>query len=98
MNLGLGAEFRYEKYSIYRGERASYNTFPNPYMQAAGAQGLPGFSPSDEVKAHRSTIGAYVDEKLNITKAWENSYTFHGRDVYAYTAARLAAGVIVSNR
>jgi len=24
----------------------------------------------------------------------ENSYTFHGRDVYAYTGARLAAGII----
>ncbi len=35
-----------------------------------------------------------IDEKLNRRKGSEKSYTFHGRDVYAYTAARLAAGVI----
>ena len=35
-----------------------------------------------------------IDEKVNRRKGSEGSYTFHGRDVYAYTAARLAAGVI----
>jgi S-adenosylmethionine hydrolase len=35
-----------------------------------------------------------IDEVLNRRKNSEESYTFHGRDVYAYTAARLAAGVI----
>ena len=35
-----------------------------------------------------------IDEKVNRRKGSEKSYTFHGRDVYAYTAARLAAGVI----
>jgi S-adenosylmethionine hydrolase len=35
-----------------------------------------------------------IDEVLNRRKGSEKSYTFHGRDVYAYTAARLAAGVI----
>jgi len=35
-----------------------------------------------------------IDEKTNRRKGSEKSYTFHGRDVYAYTAARLAAGVI----
>jgi len=35
-----------------------------------------------------------IDEVLNRRKNSQNSYTFHGRDVYAYTAARLAAGVI----
>jgi len=35
-----------------------------------------------------------IDEKINRRKGSEKSYTFHGRDVYAYTAARLAAGVI----
>lgn len=35
-----------------------------------------------------------IDEKLNRRKGSEDSYTFHGRDVYAYTAARLAAGII----
>ncbi len=35
-----------------------------------------------------------IDETVNRRTGSEKSYTFHGRDVYAYTAARLAAGVI----
>lgn len=35
-----------------------------------------------------------IDEVTNRRKDSERSYTFHGRDVYAYTAARLAAGLI----
>jgi S-adenosylmethionine hydrolase len=35
-----------------------------------------------------------IDEAVNRRKGSEKSYTFHGRDVYAYTGARLAAGVI----
>ncbi|NHB36706.1 acetolactate synthase [Helicobacter pylori] len=35
-----------------------------------------------------------IDEKTNRLKDSEKSYTFHGRDVYAYTGARLASGSI----
>ncbi|WP_420155220.1 SAM hydrolase/SAM-dependent halogenase family protein [Siphonobacter sp.] len=35
-----------------------------------------------------------INEAVNRRKDSGKSYTFHGRDVYAYTAARLAAGVI----
>jgi S-adenosylmethionine hydrolase len=35
-----------------------------------------------------------IDEVINRRKGSEKSYTFHGRDVYAFTAARLAAGTI----
>ena len=35
-----------------------------------------------------------IDEAVNRRKNSQKSFTFHGRDVYAYTAARLAAGVI----
>ncbi len=35
-----------------------------------------------------------IDEVTNRRKDSEKSYTFHGRDVYAYTAARLASGKI----
>ena len=35
-----------------------------------------------------------IEEKTNRLANSELSYTFHGRDVYAYTGARLAAGVI----
>ena len=35
-----------------------------------------------------------IDEAVNRLANSEEAYTFHGRDVYAYTGARLAAGVI----
>jgi len=35
-----------------------------------------------------------IDETVNRLKGSEKSHVFHGRDVYAYTGARLAAGVI----
>ena len=35
-----------------------------------------------------------IDESLNRLKGSEDSHTFHGRDVYSYTGARLASGVI----
>ncbi|GAA9548140.1 S-adenosyl-l-methionine hydroxide adenosyltransferase family protein [Helicobacter pylori] len=35
-----------------------------------------------------------IDEKTNRLKGSEKSYTFHGRDVYAYTGAHLASGAI----
>jgi S-adenosylmethionine hydrolase len=35
-----------------------------------------------------------IDETVNRRPESRNSFTFHGRDVYSYTAARLASGVI----
>ena len=35
-----------------------------------------------------------IDESVNRRQDSKKSYTFHGRDVYAFTAARLASGVI----
>lgn len=35
-----------------------------------------------------------IDEAVNRRKGSEKSYTFHGRDVYAFTAAKLSAGAI----
>jgi S-adenosylmethionine hydrolase len=35
-----------------------------------------------------------IDEKLNRRAGSEKSYTFHGRDIYAFTGARLASGKI----
>lgn len=35
-----------------------------------------------------------IDETLNRLPHSENSYTFHGRDVYVYTGARLASNII----
>ncbi len=35
-----------------------------------------------------------IDETINRMPGSSESYTFHGRDVYAYTGARLASGII----
>ena len=35
-----------------------------------------------------------IDENINRLPSSGESYTFHGRDVYAYTGARLASGII----
>jgi hypothetical protein len=35
-----------------------------------------------------------IDERVNRRAGSEKSYTFHGRDIYAFVGARLAAGVI----
>ncbi len=35
-----------------------------------------------------------IDESINRVKGSEKYHIFHGRDIYAYTAARLASGVI----
>ncbi len=80
-NLGFGAEYRYERYSIYAGERASWDSYhtadifyPNvgaSMAPAAGSQGFPGFNPeTDAIKADRSNIGLYVDGELNATSKW----------------------------
>jgi len=80
LNLGLGAEYRYERYEIYKGEEGSYTNYhpgnlyyPNIADSAApasGSQGFPGFSPSDVVSANRSNVGVYADAELNVTKEW----------------------------
>ena len=67
-NLAFGAEYRYERYTIFAGEPDSYQNY-NP-DKASGAQGFPGFQPADEVKASRSNVGAYVDVELDVTKRW----------------------------
>ena len=80
LNLGLGAEFRYENYNIYKGEEASYANYhptdifyPNTgdfRTPASGSQGFPGFSPSDVVKDNRSNFSLYADGELNATREW----------------------------
>ena len=68
MNLAFGAEYRYERYSIFAGEPDSYMNY-NP-DKASGAQGFPGYQPADEVKANRHNVGAYVDMELDISPKW----------------------------
>ena len=79
LNLGLGAEFRFEQYKIYKGEEASYSRYADSLFYpnvgetrkvARGSQGFPGFSPIDVIDAQRSDIAVYADAELNATNAW----------------------------
>ncbi|MBN8853403.1 MAG: hypothetical protein BGO55_18255 [Sphingobacteriales bacterium 50-39] len=86
LNLGLGAEFRYERYSIYQGEYGSWGAYDSTQRiypnlvgdgnddslraPASGSQGFPGFAPDDVRTAHRTNLGLYADAELNVTDAW----------------------------
>jgi iron complex outermembrane receptor protein len=70
LNLGLGAELKYEQYDIYAGEEASYKGYPNPFGQSAGAQGFPGFSATDVIKGRRTSASFFSDAEIEITKSW----------------------------
>ncbi|SFW63176.1 TonB-dependent receptor [Chitinophaga sancti] len=70
LNLAFGAEYRYERYSIYAGEEASYTNYDPTFYKATGSQGFPGYRPSDEVAANRGNIAAYVDAEMDVTDKW----------------------------
>jgi len=68
LNIGAGAEYRYERYAIDAGEAGSYSNYNED--KATGSQGFPGYQPSDEVKAHRTVEGIYLDLEADLTKEW----------------------------
>ncbi|MCB2409089.1 TonB-dependent receptor [Hymenobacter lucidus] len=70
LNLAAGAEWRREWYSLFAGERNSWDTFSVNPDAAPGSQGFPGFQPKDEIKAKRDNFGAYVDAELSFTPQW----------------------------
>jgi iron complex outermembrane receptor protein len=70
LNLGFGAEYRYERYKIFAGEEASYANYDPNGVKAAGSQGFPGYQPADAVNANRSVFGGFVDLELDVTKKW----------------------------
>ena len=70
LNLGLGAEYRYENYKIFAGERGSYANFDASGEKASGAQGFPGFQPSDVANAHRNVFGIYGDAEFELGSKW----------------------------
>ncbi|MGC9342231.1 MAG: TonB-dependent receptor [Bacteroidales bacterium] len=57
--VAFGSEFRLENYRIFAGEEASW--INEDQVSFPGAQGYPGYQPSDEVDATRNNIGVYLD-------------------------------------
>lgn len=69
-NIAAGAEYRAERYGIFRGEEASYKNYGAAGDKGSGSQGFVGFQPGDEVAASRSTVGAYAEAEIDVTKSW----------------------------
>ncbi|MBS1520153.1 MAG: TonB-dependent receptor [Bacteroidetes bacterium] len=70
-NIGAGAEYRYEHYSIDPGEPGSYMNYDT--TKATGSQGFPGYQPTDTVPGkhnHRTVEGVYLDLEADVTKKW----------------------------
>ncbi len=68
--LAFGAEYRREGYEIGAGEAASYD-FGGAAGKAAGAQGFPGFKPSNEVDVNRNNYSLYVDLDNQFTEKFD---------------------------
>lgn len=69
VNLAFGLEARREGYEIEAGEPASYNRGPLGTNTAlsGGAQGFPGFQPSNVVDEDRNAVGVYADIEIPLT-------------------------------
>jgi len=66
-NLGLGAEFRIDKYKIEEGEEGSWKNYAPTSGRVGGAQVFPGFQPANAVEEGRNVAGAYADVETDIT-------------------------------
>jgi iron complex outermembrane receptor protein len=79
VNVALGIEARQESYSIEAGEPTSYDR--GPIVGApAGAQGFPGFQPTNELDEDREAYGAYVDIEAQVTDKFLASAAVRGED------------------
>ena len=79
MNLAFGLEYKTDNFGIFAGEEGSYAAYdvdgllitrPDQVSTgfAAGSQGFPGYSPSNEVDKSRSNIALYGDAEFDLSK------------------------------
>lgn len=70
INIAFGEEYRREGFKIGAGEPTSYNRAPGAASNlGSGAQGFPGFQPSNVVNAHRDNVSGYLDIEAKPTEA-----------------------------
>jgi iron complex outermembrane recepter protein len=87
-NLAVGLEARRETYAIHAGEPDSYRAGPNPPRGSApGAQGFPGFQPSNEVDESRRALGIYADLEAQLTEKFLMSGAVRGEDYSDFGSA-----------
>lgn len=67
LNVAFGLEYRREAFEVHAGEPTSYNK--GPLNAGAGAQGFPGFQPSNEVDVDRNNWSAYIDLEGRLTES-----------------------------
>jgi len=85
-NVAFGVEARRESYSIEAGEPASYER--GPVVGApAGAQGFPGFQPSNELDEDRTAYSAYADIEARVTQKFLASVAVRGEDYSDFGSA-----------
>ncbi|WP_425989648.1 TonB-dependent receptor plug domain-containing protein [Brevundimonas sp. TWP2-3-2] len=67
LNVAFGVEYRRESFDVHAGEPQSYNK--GPLNAGAGAQGFPGFQPSNVVNEERSNVSAYIDVEGRLSES-----------------------------
>jgi iron complex outermembrane recepter protein len=75
LSIAVGAEFRWENYSIDPGDINSYKNGKIPGRDgpflgrttSGGSQCFPGFQPASSVNETRTNVGVYVDLETNVT-------------------------------
>jgi len=69
-NVAFGLEARRETYEIQAGQHESWDRGPLGANTAlgSGAQGFPGFQPSNEIDEDRTAVGVYVDVEAPVTE------------------------------
>lgn len=83
LNVAFGVEHRLDHYSIFAGEEGSWRNYGladtvvdgvpttvDRLGRPGGAQGFPGFQPSNELSENRNNVAAYTDLELDVTPAW----------------------------
>lgn len=96
INIAWGLEYRREGFKIGAGEPSSYNRAAGAATNlGAGAQGFPGFQPSNVVNTHRDNVSGYLDleakptDKLTLGAAVRGeSYSDFGETATGKLSAR----------
>ncbi|HEU5135269.1 MAG TPA: TonB-dependent receptor [Steroidobacteraceae bacterium] len=86
INVAFGIEARTESYQIEAGEPASYNRGPVIGV-AAGAQGFPGFQPSNVVDEDREAYSIYADIESRLTEKFLASVAVRAEDYSDFGSA-----------
>jgi iron complex outermembrane recepter protein len=88
-NVAFGLEARQESFSIRAGDVASYALLPGQTLPgsrpvaggvAPGAQGFPGFRPSNELDEDRTAVGVYGDIEVTLTEQFSGSVALRAED------------------